>query len=180
MSRSRTSALALSLLALVGCTDTPNDDTDDTDDTTAVTSQEVTAPSGCKPVVAIARPIAAPHYHDPNLKQTAGKLTSRVGSGIRTGTILATLTGADPDGTQRGDHDLLFADAGFRTRGDLIQLAPTADPCLFDATTELYVTEGTGAYAQLTGTLHGAGTINFCGGAGKIVITGYVCAGGHP
>jgi len=143
----------------------------------AVLQQEVTAPAGCKAIAAIARPIAAPQFHDPALQQTAGRLSLRIDRGdVREGTIVATIAGRSADGTLLGNHDVLFPHAGFRTRNDLVVATPTSDPCVFGATTELYVVEGSGPLAGLTGTLHGAGTVDFCGGEGRVAISGFLCA----
>jgi hypothetical protein len=171
--------LATLILAFAGCTDSTTPDPDDVDDVTTVAAQDLSAPDGCRSLIAIARPIAAPQFHDPALQQTAGKLTMRIGRGaIRTGTTLATIVGQAADGTPLGNHDWLFADAGFRTRNDRLQLTPTADPCVVDVASEIYIVEGSGAYAGLTGTVDAAGVVDFCGAEGRIVISGHVCAGG--
>jgi hypothetical protein len=178
----RTLLLATLAAAVAGCATDP-DAALDADDVAVVARQDQPAPAGCQPVRAIVRPIAAPHFHDPALRQTAGKLTMRVGAtGVRTGTSLATIVGQTADGGLLGDHDLLFADAGFRTRDDKVALAPRAgDASVFDTTSQLNVVEGTGAYAGLTGTLDAVGYVDFCGAAGRIEIRGFVCpAGDQP
>jgi hypothetical protein len=148
----------------------------DDDDVAAVTEQDVKAPAGCEPLLAIARPIAAPHFHDQMLQQTAGRLTMRVGkTGVRTGTSIATLVGQTAAGVPLGNHDWLFTDAGMRTKNDTLSIIPTADPCVFDVSSEIYIVEGTGAYAGLTGTVKGVGFVDFCGAEGKITISGHVC-----
>jgi hypothetical protein len=179
----RTPLFCLSLVAatLAGCdtTDDPTTEAAEANDVSAVTEQVVKAPDGCRPIFAIARPIAAPQYHDPALQQTAGRLTLRVGRGeVQTGTILATIVGKSADGSLQGNHDALFAGIGFRTRNDRVVATPTSDPCVFDASTDLYVVEGTGPLAGFTGTLHGTGFVNFCGGEGRVEIAGYVCQTG--
>jgi hypothetical protein len=162
-------------LSIAGCA-TVGEDQQESEDTGAVLELAAQAPASCLPLTAIARPILAPHYHAPELTQTAGKLTMRVGgSGVRTGTSLATIVGVNAEGVPLGNHDWLFADAGFRTRNDLLTITPTADPCVFDVSSEIYIVEGTGAYAGLTGTVNGTGFVSFCGAEGRIDISGYVC-----
>jgi hypothetical protein len=146
------------------------------DDVAEVMAADVAAPEGCEPLIAIARPIAAPHFHDANLQQTAGRLTMRIGAlGVRTGTSVATIVGQSASGAPLGNHDWLFADAGMRTQNDLLALAPTADPCVFDVSSEIYIVEGTGAYDGLTGTVAGTGFVDFCGAEGRVDIQGFVC-----
>jgi len=175
---SRFTTLTFLAAALTGCT-TTLDPAVETDDAVAVAQQDLRAPTGCKALVAIARPIAAPQYSNPALQQTAGKLTLRLDhDGARTGTILATITGTRGDGSLSADHDVLFPQLGFRTRDDRVVATPTADPCVSDAATVLYVVEASGPLAGLTGTLHGSGQVNLCGGAGRVVISGYLCAAG--
>ncbi len=141
-----------------------------------MTAQDVAAPEACEPLVAIARPIAAPHFHDDKLQQTAGKLTLRLGdSGVRTGTSIATIVGVDASGAPLGNHDWLFADAGFRTQNDKLALIPTSDPCVFDVSSEIYIVEGSGVYAGYAGTVTGVDTVDFCGAPGKVTISGFVC-----
>lgn len=131
---------------------------------------------GCRSVEGKVRPIVAAHLQDPSLVQTAGKLTLRVGgSGELAGTALATIVGQDPDGTKRGNHHLLFKEGILRTQNDRVGLTPTSDPCVFDASTELYVVDGTKAFQGLTGTLKGAGKVNFCGDPGSIDLQGKLC-----
>jgi len=139
-------------------------------------ARDVHAPHGCITVAAIARPIAAPQFHDAALQQTAGELTLRLDRGeVRHGTILATLVGKTDDGALLGNHDALFAGVGFRTRGDRIVAKPSANKCLLDVATELVVVEGSGPLAKLTGTLHGSGRVDLCGGVGRVAIAGYLC-----
>lgn len=168
---------SVGLINLAACA-TDDDGADTSDDVAFVNAPEngVTAPATCEPLIAIARPIAAPHYHDANLQQTAGKLTLRIGdTGVRVGTSLATIVGLDSSGAPLGNHDWLFTDAGIRTRNDKLALIPTADPCVFDVSSEIYVVEGSGVYAGLTGTLQGVGSVDFCGAPGRVTITGYLC-----
>ena len=178
MKNAKVLSIAMFGLSIVGCAvgdedqQTPAQD----DDVTSIAAMAPKAPDSCLPLAAIARPILAPQYHDPMLQQTAGKLTLRVGnSGVRTGTSIATIVGVNDAGVPLGNHDWLFADAGFRTKNDLLNITPTADPCWFDVTSEIYIVESSGAYAGLTGTVHAAGPVSFCGAEGRIEISGYVC-----
>src|SRR5688572_26744130 len=94
----KTSLLASALfLALTACA--TDDQPQESNDVSEVSNTKIDAPDGCESLVAIARPIAAPHFHDPKLQQTAGKLTLRFGDGdVRTGTSLATIVGLDAAG----------------------------------------------------------------------------------
>jgi hypothetical protein len=175
-----THLLALaSLASLAGCLGAADAaPAADADDASALAAQAVVAPRGCKAVTMIARPIVAPQFHDPSLQQTAGKLALQIDRGeIHRGTILATIFGKSPDGSLLANHDGLFARLGFRTRNDHVVATPTADPCVFDASTDLFVVEGSGPLAHLTGTLHGVGQVNFCGAEGRVVIAGHLCPG---
>lgn len=164
------------MFAFAGFTACAAEEPQASDDTAEVTRTEIDAPDSCEPLVAIARPIAAPHFHDPKLQQTAGKLTLRLGdTGVRVGTSLATIVGVDASGAPLGNHDWLFTDAGFRTQNDKLKLAPTADPCVFDVSSEIYIVEGSGAYAGYSGIVEGVGRVDFCGAPGKVTITGFVC-----
>lgn len=169
--------IAAALFALTAITTACTDDSPEVnDDVAEVSATKIEAPAGCEPLAAIARPIAAPHFHDDKLQQTAGPLTLKFGDlGVRTGTSLATIVGVDASGAPLGNHDWLFTDAGFRTQNDKLALAPTADPCKFDVSSEIYVVEGSGAFAGYKGTVQGVGTVDFCGAPGKVTITGYLC-----
>jgi hypothetical protein len=174
MQHTKILSIAMFGLSIVGCAAETEDQAQD--DIGIIASQAPSAPDSCLPLTAVARPIVAPQYHDPMLQQTAGKLTLRVGrTAVRTGTSLATIVGVTDDGVPLGNHDWLFADAGFRTRNDRLALMPTADPCVVDVTSEIYIVEGSGAYAGLTGTVHATGQVNFCGAEGRVDISGYVC-----
>lgn len=163
-------------LSIVGCAVGEDEQTPAQDDVSSLAARAASAPESCLPLVAIVRPIAAPQYHDPMLQQQAGKITLRVGnSGVRTGTSLATIVGVTEDGVPLGNHDWLFADAGFRTQNDKLALSPTADPCVVDVTSEIYIVASSGAYAGLTGTVNATGQVNFCGAEGRVDISGYVC-----
>lgn len=167
--------IAIALFTVAACS---SDDTQPitNDDVAEITRTEVSAPDGCEPLVAIARPIAAPHFHDAKLQQTAGTLTLRLGdTGVRTGTSLATIVGVDASGAPLGNHDWLFTEGGLRTQNDKLALRPTSDRCKFDVTSEIYVVEGTGLYAGFTGTVTGTGQVDFCGAVGKVTITGHLC-----
>jgi hypothetical protein len=138
--------------------------------------QPAAAPPGCKAIVAIARPIAAPQYHDPTLQQPAGTLALRIDHGeVKHGTVVATVVGKASDGSLLGNHDALFADVGFRTRGDRIVAKPTSDKCVLDVMTTLEVVDGRGALAHLRGTLSGIGQIDVCGAEGRVAIRGNLC-----
>ena len=168
-------AAAFALASFAACT-SDDEAPAEADDAAEITALEISAPDGCEPLAAIARPIAAPHFHDDKLQQTAGKLTLRLGdSGVRVGTSLATIVGVDASGAPLGNHDWLFADGGLRTQNDKLALVPTANPCLFDVSSEIYVVEGSGLYAGYSGTVNGVGRVDFCGGVGKVTITGYLC-----
>jgi len=177
MQHAKVLSIAMFGLSIAGCAvggeeQAPAQD----DDITSLAARAPSAPESCVSLDAIVRPIAAPQYHDPMLQQTAGKMTLRVGgSGVRTGTSLATIVGVTDDGVPLGNHDWLFADGGFRTKNDRLALTPTADPCTVDVTSEIYIVESSGAYAGLTGTVHATGQVNFCGAEGRVDISGYVC-----
>lgn len=166
------STLALSVAA---CTDDTAPQQED--DAAAVEARKLaSAPDGCESMFGIARPIAAPHFHAPDLKQIVGQFALKVSdTGVRNGSSLATIVGAKEDGTLLGNHDWLFGDAGFRTQNDTINLTPTDDPCKMNVDADVFIVEGSGAWAGLTGTVHGQGVVDFCGAPGRVEVTGYVC-----
>jgi hypothetical protein len=177
-------AFATVTLFAAGCAPGADDTTPESANTIsdAVDSPDGDQPkapeAGCKNVELKARPIAVSHFQDPNLHQTAGTLSLRIGGAWQPtlmGAVLATIVGQDADGTLRGNHHFLFKEGVLRTQNDKVVMAPTADPCVFDASTEIYVVDGTKSFQGYTGTLTGVGKVNFCGDPGLIAIQGKLC-----
>lgn len=134
--------------------------------------------AGCVWVSALAQPIAVTHFQDPKLQQTAGVLAIRRGRDpIRRGSVLATITGQDADGTMHANHHFLLGDGVLRSKNDKVTVKPTADKCVFDVESTVYVVDGMGALAGLSGTLNARGSVSFCGTPGRIAIEGKLCKG---
>lgn len=134
------------------------------------------AGAGCVWVSAVVHPVGMVHFDNATLQQSAGTLALRHGrDAVRRGVIVATIVGADKDGSLRANHHLLFGDGTMRTRNDTVAAKPGSNKCSLDVKATVNVVDGTGTFAGAAGTLTARGTLDVCGGAGRIALDGKVC-----
>ena len=154
---------------------------------TALTRQRATAAlvgiaeggAGCRDFALVSSPIAVMHLEDPKAQQTAGRATfaSWDAGGERNleGAAVATIVGMQPSGELLGNHHLLFAEGTLRSQNDVIALAPTTDPCVFNAKVKMIYRDGSGEFAGYSGAGVAEAKLNFCGAPGRAEIYGRIC-----
>jgi hypothetical protein len=135
----------------------------------------------CRLIAITAAPIAVQHLDSPNLQQTLGHTrlaqfsNASAGERVFEGTTLATIIGKQPTGEMIGNHHVLFAEGGLRTRNDIITVTPTKDKCIVTAKAKVNFYDGTGEFAGYSGAGVADATLNFCGAAGHAVVYGKIC-----
>lgn len=173
--------MTLAVSALGGCTNDSEESTPETPDEVEVRAlaEPLRASPGCEAFEALSRPAAVVHFQDPNLKQTVGRFALRTEHdgwpSARGGIALATIVGSEPNGSLLGNHHFVLGDGAIRTHNDTIDMTPTGDPCVFDVTSNLFIADGSGRYAGVTGTARAKGQVNFCGPPGRVYIWGELC-----
>lgn len=182
------------LLGSLGCVEDPAIDGDDFESFAPAAAEEaavraeVSALSRgerdeCHAVGGIVRAYGAPHLQDASLVQNVGAMVlvsldprnPIPGMRFARGALLNTVVGAEDDGTILFNHHFAFERGLVRTQNDRIRLSPTDDSCVLDVESELFVADGTGVFAGVTGDGQSSGTLNVCTGKARLIWAADFC-----